>query len=214
MVHKKDFPSPAKVAAALEALLAQHPKGMRSRDTYEPLALQFGLTTEQRRATRHQLLGDGETAPYWANRIQNARLALKRAGKLGDAGTGVWVLKGAVAAVDVVPAFEGLEGAYQSVTFDRFERDPALRAACLAHHGTTCLACGLDMAERYGEIGRGFVHVHHTTPLSSVGEAHKVDARSDLVPLCPNCHAMVHRREPPLSVAELKAQIRHNAPRR
>lgn len=200
-----------KVAAALENLLAQHPAGIRSGDAYELMALQFGLTSEQRRATRHEILGDHKPEPYWANMLQNARLALKKAGKLGEGGKGVWVLNRAAAPVDAVVPVEGLEGALSYVTLDRFERDPALRAACLAHYGSVCLACGLDMGRRYGEIGRGFIHVHHTKPLSSVGEEHKVDARTDLVPLCPNCHTMVHRRERPFSVDELRARIRDDA---
>ncbi|HEK2705573.1 TPA: HNH endonuclease [Pseudomonas aeruginosa] len=58
--------------------------------------------------------------------------------------------------------------------------------------------------ERFGELGRGFIHVHHVVPVSEIGESYEVDPIKDLIPLCPNCHAMIHRRNPPLSVDELK----------
>lgn len=56
----------------------------------------------------------------------------------------------------------------------------------------------------YGEIGRGFIHVHHKVPLSSIGKEYELDPIKDLVPVCPNCHAMLHRKEPPYDVNDLK----------
>ncbi len=212
MASKDGYPAAAELAAALEGLLARRLEGMRSSETYAPLARQFGLTTEQENATRRDILGDSHDGAYWANRVQNARKDLMQVGKLAASETGVWILKAFERSVDADAAFQALEGALERVVSNRFERDPALRAACLVHHGTACLACGLDMGQRYGEDGRGFIHVHHTMPLSSVGARHKVDARTDLVPLCPNCHTMIHRQEPPLSVDAVRALIRGNAP--
>jgi len=100
------------------------------------------------------------------------------------------------------------EGGRKKVEVNRYERAPNARQACMEFHGTKCLACGIDMEQVYGLIGRGFIHVHHTTPLSSMGEAKKVDPRTDLIPLCPNCHAMIHRFDPPLSLEELRKIIR------
>jgi 5-methylcytosine-specific restriction protein A len=62
----------------------------------------------------------------------------------------------------------------------------------------------------YGEIGRGFIHVHHVVPISSIGESYKVDPAKDLVPVCPNCHAMLHRGKggKVLTVEELRAKIK------
>lgn len=56
----------------------------------------------------------------------------------------------------------------------------------------------------YGEIGYHFIEVHHTTPVSMMGPDYHLDVDRDLVPLCPNCHAMVHKRNPPFTVEELK----------
>jgi hypothetical protein len=99
------------------------------------------------------------------------------------------------------------EGMDQQVLVNRFERSPEARNACIAHHGPTCQVCHLDFSERYGELGAGFIHVHHRMPISSVGSEYRIDPIKDLVPVCPNCHAMLHRREPPLEIEELRALV-------
>jgi predicted HNH restriction endonuclease len=103
-----------------------------------------------------------------------------------------------------------LEGARVDVVQSQPERDQLARAACLAKHGYACVVCGLDFGKKYGRIGQGFIHVHHLTPLAS-GER-LVNPELDMQPLCPNCHAMAHRRNPPFSVEELLHFIkRHDA---
>lgn len=110
---------------------------------------------------------------------------------------------------DEVPASETYkEGATKRVLVNRYERDPRAREACIAHHGTSCLACGFDFEAVYGPHGGGFIHVHHTRPLSQLPLGYEVDPKADLVPLCPNCHAMVHRHAATLSVADLRAMLR------
>jgi predicted HNH restriction endonuclease len=102
----------------------------------------------------------------------------------------------------------GQEGAKKQVFSTRYERDPKLRAEALKHHGTTCLACGFDFAKFYGEHGAGFIHVHHTTPLATLGGETTVSPKTDLIPLCANCHSMVHRKANyTLSLQELKQHI-------
>jgi 5-methylcytosine-specific restriction protein A len=99
------------------------------------------------------------------------------------------------------------EGAARKVTINAFERNPQARAACLAKHGYSCAVCGFDFSKKYGAIGKGFIHVHHNKPLATIRSEYVIDPIRDLVPVCPNCHAMLHTTEPPLSVTELKAQI-------
>ncbi len=100
---------------------------------------------------------------------------------------------------------EGLpEGDRVSVLVNRYERNYANRMACLELLGYRCLACGFDFVERYGTIGEGFIHVHHVVPVSQLGPGYIINPATDLVPLCPNCHAMVHRSSPPLTVEDLK----------
>lgn len=98
------------------------------------------------------------------------------------------------------------EGSVQTVTVNRREREPRAREACLEMWGTNCQVCGLDFGKRYGEIGEGFIHVHHLNPLSESGKQ-KTTPVEDLRPVCPNCHAMLHQTSPPLSIEELRSRL-------
>ncbi|WP_081280992.1 HNH endonuclease [Vibrio natriegens] len=97
-----------------------------------------------------------------------------------------------------------IEGEKYDVSLSKYERSKPARKACIEHYGCTCLLCGYDFEANFGNIGKGFIHVHHITPLEEIGESYKVDPINDLIPLCPNCHAMVHRRKPPYSLHELQ----------
>lgn len=100
------------------------------------------------------------------------------------------------------------EGARFSITINAYERNSKARAACIAHHGHICAVCGFDFAQVYGTLGDGFVHVHHVIPIGKIGAEYKIDPIVDLIPVCPNCHAMIHRTEPPLTVEQLRSHIR------
>lgn len=104
-------------------------------------------------------------------------------------------------------ATDMLEGGRTTVQVNRFERDQAARRRCIQIFGTACSVCGFDFSEIYGDIGAGFIHVHHLTPLSMIGKRYKVNASTDLRPVCPNCHEMLHMKTPPLLIEELKAKI-------
>lgn len=108
---------------------------------------------------------------------------------------------------ELEPGLTYPEGAKRQVRVNAYERNAAARRACLASHGHRCAVCDVSFAERYGSLGEGFIHVHHTLPLSTVPADYKVDPVADLIPVCPNCHAMLHRREPPLTIDQLRAQI-------
>ena len=101
------------------------------------------------------------------------------------------------------------EGARRDVVQTLIERSGAARDACIAAHGTTCAACGFNFGDVYGAIGKGFIHVHHCNPVS-LG-VRNVDPINEMRPLCPNCHAMVHRQNPPISIDELKKLIASKA---
>ena len=96
------------------------------------------------------------------------------------------------------------EDAVARVEVNRYERDAEARRACIAHHGTSCAACGFSFEMAYGELGADFIHVHHVVPASQLGSGYQLDPLTDLVPLCANCHAMAHHGVgSPRSVAEL-----------
>ena len=100
-----------------------------------------------------------------------------------------------------------VEGAATQVVVNRYERDRNARQKALEYHGYQCKVCGLDMSKVYGEIGKGFIHIHHLVPLSAIKEDYHLDPIDDLIPVCPNCHAMLHRHNPPLTPEELKQRM-------
>ena len=108
-------------------------------------------------------------------------------------------------------SLDRLEGEKLVVQVNRYERDPRLRALCLLKHGSNCKICGFDFEKAYGLLGRGFCHVHHLEPLSEVKGPHLVDPNIDLIPVCPNCHAMLHSRTPALSLADIRAAIKRSS---
>lgn len=103
---------------------------------------------------------------------------------------------------------EYTEGAVRRTTVNAYERRRAARAACIRHYGAGCIVCGLRFEERYGEIGMGFIHVHHLRPMGLVAKAYKLNPKRDLVPVCPNCHAMLHSQDPPLDPEDLKGRLK------
>lgn len=102
---------------------------------------------------------------------------------------------------------ELFEGIKRTVTVNSYERNSKARQLCVKHWKAICAVCSFDFEKIYGEIAKGFIHVHHLTPVSKIGKSYQVDPINDLIPVCPNCHSMLHRHEPPLSIEELKSLI-------
>ena len=100
----------------------------------------------------------------------------------------------------------GTEGKKITYFGVRYERGPKLRRQAIAIHGLGCTACGFDFEKAYGEHAKGFIHVHHVKPISEFEEDQAVDPATDLITLCANCHAVVHKQPNKLlSVEELKS---------
>lgn len=102
------------------------------------------------------------------------------------------------------------EGAKKSVTVNVYERSPKARGRCLDKYGYICSICSFDFEKKYGDIGKNFIHVHHLKPLSEIDENYEVDPVKDLRPVCPNCHAMLHRKNPAYSIEEIRNKIVDN----
>lgn len=97
------------------------------------------------------------------------------------------------------------EGGVKQISTNRYERNPEARRQCIEKYGTICKVCGLNFKDMYGDIGEGFIHVHHIIPLSQQKEVHII-SEANLIPVCPNCHAMLHRGN--VSVEELQRIIK------
>lgn len=105
---------------------------------------------------------------------------------------------------EVVDTQTYYEGATKHITVNVYERSVNARRACIARYGVDCFVCGFNFKSAYGNAGNGFIHVHHLKPLSEVGEEYELDPVKDLRPVCPNCHAMIHRKIPTYTIEEMK----------
>ncbi|AYK68169.1 DUF3427 domain-containing protein [Bacillus subtilis subsp. subtilis] len=103
-----------------------------------------------------------------------------------------------------------IEGATKQVSFNVYERNPTARKKCLEHYGFSCVICGFDFEKVFGELGKGFIHVHHIIELNQIGKEYEIDPINDLRPVCPNCHAMLHKKKPAFTVEELVEIINDN----
>jgi hypothetical protein len=106
---------------------------------------------------------------------------------------------------------EFYEGSIQRIFQEKSERNAAARKACIDHYNAKCFICKFDFGKVYGPIAEGFIHVHHREMLSKSKSQRKTDPIKDLVPLCPNCHSVVHLKSEPLDVEEVQKMLRlHN----
>ena len=102
----------------------------------------------------------------------------------------------------------GVEGDQTKRYVTTYERKGRLRRQAIAIHGATCKACDMSFLERYGSHAAGFIHVHHVVPISEFDGPTVVDPATDLIPVCANCHAVIHRnRTSTLTVEGVKALL-------
>jgi 5-methylcytosine-specific restriction protein A len=103
------------------------------------------------------------------------------------------------------------EGASKTISVNAYERNRKARRACIKHYGAVCIVCRFNFYEKYGDIGVGYIQVHHLVPLSEVKERYRLNPVRDLRPVCPNCHAMIHSKQPALEIDQLKRRMERAA---
>ena len=102
------------------------------------------------------------------------------------------------------------EGKKIRIFVNAYERDRIAREQCVARQGYSCSVCEMNFEETYGELGIGFIHVHHLYPFSVHDAPRETNPDEDLRPVCPNCHAMLHKGEKGvLSIHELRERWRN-----
>ena len=94
------------------------------------------------------------------------------------------------------------------------ERDPSItrkakQARLAAQQDLCCDVCGFSFFESYGELGSGFIEAHHTVPVSEIQGSQKTKI-SDIALVCANCHQMLHRATPLLSIEQLRTIVERN----
>jgi hypothetical protein len=104
----------------------------------------------------------------------------------------------------LVPSVQ--EGREKKMLSKRYERSRFLRDIAIRFHGVDCAVCGFNFEKNYGDWGRDFIHVHHLERLADSGQR-MVNPVTDLIPVCPNCHSMLHKSSPPLMPGDLKNKL-------
>jgi len=101
-----------------------------------------------------------------------------------------------------------IEGAMRDILSNKYERNIKARSRCIAYYGTACQICGFDFGEVYGKEFAGKIEVHHVKPLYEIKEDYVVDPIKDLVPVCPNCHLVLHSKKNGVyTVEEVKKRL-------
>lgn len=93
----------------------------------------------------------------------------------------------------------------------KYERSKANRDKAVSLHGTKCFGCGFDFEKSYGKRGKGYIEIHHIKPLYELETEVTIDPKTDLVPVCSNCHRMIHRKKGDvLTMEDLKQLVKDN----
>ena len=100
-----------------------------------------------------------------------------------------------------------VEGSVKKIYTDKYERNQEARQKCIEYHGTKCKICGFDFGEIYESELEGKIEVHHTIPLSKIKQEYVVDPINDLIPVCPNCHMVLHSKEDAYTPDQVKKMI-------
>lgn len=182
-------------------------KQMQTKDVYSSLADIWHLSSNDRKIVRNSNL-------LYQHEIRWAKQELVIEGKIlrnHISGRSIWRLSSNLVTPTEYENQESdktfIEGKSIRIFVNVYERSAKARKLCLAHHGYSCAICGFNFESTYGEVGKECIHVHHLVELSSIGAEYEIDPIKDLVPLCANCHYMIHRRRPAFSVEEIKALL-------
>lgn len=192
--NKDQFPEPVRalVSKHENLILAGTPLGIDAEKLVSDLQSLFA--TYSQNYTENM-----DVLPYLLNTIPNAKNVLvQQEMPLAEE-------------FDEEEASQLFEGSKRTIVVNTYERNPVARDQCIAHYGAICAVCNTNFSKVYGQIGEGFIHVHHLKLISSIGDSYQIDPIADLRPVCPNCHAMLHKRKPPFTIEEMK-QILDSGP--
>lgn len=152
--------------------------------------------------------------PEWHHQVRSALQSLKNRGVVLHPSRNHWVFGVEHILAEVKSDLNALhieEEYFEGVRKERFsnyyERNPRLRTAAILYHGTTCIVCGFDFSETYGERGEGFIEAHHLRPVSLMSGDAQINPKTDMSVVCANCHRMIHRKRDRILTPEELAQI-------
>lgn len=132
-------------------------------------------------------------------------------------GRGHWGLRNPNITEDTMDISSDDEGFIEGKTILRKhlskERNHSLKIAAikqfkkLNNNELYCEICGFNFEQKYGEIGKDFIEIHHTKPVSEMKDNEKTKME-DVVLICSNCHSMIHRKRPWLTKSQISKLIK------
>ena len=184
--------------------------GMRTKDVYAEFSQAWNLSSRE-------VAQERGGRPLYENEIRWARQELASEGIIESpeiSGRAIWKLREGLFVLAEQYEEQSssiVEGAQKQITVNSYERSRRARKHCLAAHGYSCYVCGFNFEAAYGAIGKECIQVHHLVEISSIGQEYIVNPIKDLIPICPNCHYIIHRRKPAFTVQEVRAMLKANA---
>jgi len=100
-----------------------------------------------------------------------------------------------------------IEGELETVTYENRSRNENARKKCIELNGSTCIICKSNLGDIYGEQFSDKIHIHHLNPVADYEGEVLVNPQTDLVPVCPNCHFIIHSKKTPYKPDEVIAFI-------
>lgn len=77
-----------------------------------------------------------------------------------------------------------------------------------------CSACNFNFEDFYGEFGRNYIEIHHLEPIFAREDNFEqsiAEALNNVVPVCANCHRIIHKKNDQLlSIPSLQELIHAN----
>ena len=95
------------------------------------------------------------------------------------------------------------EGKPRIINYKTYDRSLPARQECIGYYGYDCSVCGFNFEAIFGDLGKNYIEVHHLKQIADIGEEYRIEPIKDLRPVCANCHRMLHKQRPALSIEEL-----------
>ena len=92
----------------------------------------------------------------------------------------------------IIPQIFEESGIAKKVVVNKYERNVLARRKCIELKGSKCEICGFNSALFYGDEFKEKIEVHHIVPINQIKEDYQVNPETDLIPVCPNCHMILH----------------------
>lgn len=83
-----------------------------------------------------------------------------------------------------------------------------IKKECLDYYGAICDICGFDYGYTYGESYEHYIGVHNVTGVEGDEILPDTDPIKDIIPICHNCHHIIHSKTPPIPVDKMRKMIK------